>query len=74
MSIEKEDLIIFIIKKEMLEMTKIKKSSLPKYIEEEGFPRPVPGTTRTQFWILGEVQAWMRSRRDIRDKETMRQK
>ena len=66
-----EGLIYYMTHKEVLGMTKIPKSSLPKYIEEEGFPEPVDGTTRVNFWVLSEVQAWMQSRIDRRDQKKL---
>ncbi len=65
-------IIYFITLLEVMKMTKIPKSSLPKYIKKEGFPEPVSGTERARFWVLSEVQAWMKDRIEKRDKDVIK--
>lgn len=45
------------------------KASLYKMIRAREFPAPIPISSSTVAWLEAEVDAWIQSRVDLRDKQ-----
>lgn len=53
--------------KDVIDSTGLARSTIYKYIAEDGFPKPVSLGERSVGWVEGEVQDWILARIEDRD-------
>ena len=53
--------------KEVMLITGLARSTVYKYITEEGFPKQVSLGCRSVGWVEGEVMDWIQSKMSARD-------
>lgn len=52
----------------VLELTGLSRSELYRQVKDRRFPAPIPISERMRAWDHNEVSAWIRERREARDK------
>ncbi|GAA5192727.1 AlpA family transcriptional regulator [Ferrimonas gelatinilytica] len=53
--------------KDVMHSTGLARSTIYKYIAEDGFPKPVPLGGRAVAWVEGEIQDWIMERIEQRE-------
>jgi prophage regulatory protein len=54
-------------KKELLELTGLKRTTIQEAIEAGTFPKPIPLGARSIGWLESEILAWQQARIAVRD-------